>query len=167
MIEFGQLPLKTSWTSRGLRFEKIFQKRSVPSTKLTFWLLLFNTSVFTALWCSKIQRHRRISRRNGMCNGFAYGYLNRHDPCCGAYCHVGIGPFCCVFFLMTWKGWLGFGEFCYSSLEAFVWGEWFGWKYQKVFQTRPEVFGVWGMFEGSEFALPHVVPHYQLTVSSW
>ena len=23
----------------------------------------------------------RISRRNGMCNGFAYGYLNRHDPC--------------------------------------------------------------------------------------
>lgn len=54
MINFG--PLKPSWTSRGLRFEKIFQKRSVPSaifdllvalkrsvpsTKLTFWLLLF------------------------------------------------------------------------------------------------------------------------------
>ena len=102
-----------------------------------------------------------------MCNGFAYGYLNRHDPCCGAYCHVGIGPFCCVFFLMTWKGWLGSGEFYYSSLEASVWGEWFGWTYQKVFQKRPELFGVWGMFEGSEFALPHVVPHYQLTVSSW
>ena len=24
-------------------------------------------------------RRRRISRRNGMVNGFAYGYLNRHD----------------------------------------------------------------------------------------
>ena len=23
--------------------------------------------------------NRRISRRNGMVNGFAYGYLNRHD----------------------------------------------------------------------------------------